>query len=179
MLIVFENIGFTPKAHFVHYQSSPTFQSTMTGSEPMSEEILTRATAYWAAKRRLSRMPSRHAIDTVDLGALAPHAVISEAINQGRDYRHQLAGKVAEGLLVAKLTGAPPPGFSPEHGAMADWRNGLAVTRMFRAPHFAAFAANDGEGYIRAVYLPVSRQEMGETADFVLSVLVREADDAA
>lgn len=144
----------------------------------MSEEILTRAAAYWAAKRRTLRMPARQSIDADDLGPMAPHVVISEAIDEGRDYQHTMAGKVAEGLLGGKLTGAPTA-FHATRGAMADWRNGLAVARLFRAPHFAAFAANDGHGYIRAVYLPISRQEMGETADFVLSVLIRDADDAA
>lgn len=149
----------------------------MTGSEPMSEEILTRAAAYWADKRRTLRMPTRQSIDADDLGALAPHVVISEAIDDGRDYQHQLAGAVAEGLLGAKLTGAQTA-LHATRGAMADWRNGLAVARLFRAPHFAAFAANDGQGYIRAVYLPISRQKMGESADFVLSVLIRDTDDA-
>ena len=102
--------------------------------------------------------------------------MIAEAIDEGRDYQHQLAGKVAEALLGARLTGARPPALSADRGAMADWRNGLAVARMFRAPHFAAFAANDGQGYIRAIYLTISRPEMGENADFVLSVLIRGDD---
>lgn len=119
-------------------------------------------------------MPFRRAIQTDDLGALLPHVVLSEAIDDGRDYQHELAGDTAETLLGAKLAGSRSSAFSAKHRAMADWRNGLAVARMFRAPHFAAFAAGNGDGHVRAVYLPISRQDVDETADYVLSVLIRD-----
>lgn len=142
----------------------------------MSEEILAKATAYWAAKRSARRMPMRRAIQEADLGPLLAHVVISEAINDGRDYQHEVAGETAEALLGAKLKGARSSAFSAKHRAIADWRNGLSVTRMFRAPHFASFAAGDGGGNVRVVYLPVSRQDSDENVDYVLSVLIRDAD---
>lgn len=142
----------------------------------MASDILQRATAYWSAKRRGKRMPSRPAIDPVELADVLANIVVIEAIDDGRDYMHRIAGARAEELLGAEMHGARMSRLARSRAAFAAWRDGVNAARTFKAPHFARFDAEDGGGALRAVFLPLARAEGEDQADFILSAVI-EADD--
>ena len=146
----------------------------------MTSDIITRATEYWSGKRRGRRLPARPVIDPVELGEMLPHLVIAEAIDDGADYHHRIAGDAAETLLGAGLHGARLSDIEKDCLLTPAWRQGLDQARAFKAPHFAAFDGKDGAPALRAVFLPLSRDENDEEdADFIMSAIITDEVTAA
>jgi len=143
----------------------------------MASDIIQRATAYWSAKRRGARLPSRPDINTADLADVLENIVVAEAIDGGRDYMHRLAGARAEALMGADMQGARLSGIDKGRSSLAAWRNALNLSRTLRAPHFATIETDEESGRsVKAVFLPLSRGRGVEAADFVLSVLTESRE---
>ncbi|MEQ9121281.1 MAG: PAS domain-containing protein [Alphaproteobacteria bacterium] len=138
----------------------------------MPSDVIQRATVYSSRNRRDLRMPARPDIDPVELADVLSNLVVVEAIDGGRDYMHRIAGAAAETLLGAPMHGARLSRLAGDRDALAAWRNGLALARSFRAPHFARFAPQQGGTSVSAVFLPLSRGAQGEEADFVLTAVI-------
>ncbi len=137
----------------------------------MSRDVIQRATEYWSERRGGRRLPARASLDFDALADILPSLILTKAVDGGRDYLHDVAGDAAEKLLGAAMEGRRLSRLSRSDNALAAWRNGLNIARVFRAPHFAVFDGAAGEPQIRAVFLPVSRSDETEAADFVLAAL--------
>ena len=137
----------------------------------MRSDIIKRATDYWSEKRDGRRMPTRPSIDPIDLADLLPNLVVAESIDGGKDYMHRIAGAEAEKLLGADMHGTRLSRLKNSKTALASWRNGLDLARTLKAPHFTTFESEIGVMPIRAVFLPLSRGETDDQAEFVLTAL--------
>lgn len=142
----------------------------------MRADILKRLTDYWSEKRAGRRMPLRSSIDPTELAELLPNLVMVEALDDGGDYMHRIAGEEAEKIIGADLHGKRLSSFNVSRETLTSWRNGLDLARAYRAPHFANFERDDGKGMIRVAFLPLSGAG-GDDATFVLSVVTDRAAD--
>ena len=141
----------------------------------MSDAILKRASKFWSDRSRDGRTPSRQELDLTSAGDLLAYLVLSEALGEDGEYRHEHAGDSAEALLGAPISSAAA---NANGDCVQAWRSGLDVVRATGAPHATTFASANGEKAIRALYLPVVRRRDERRPRFVLSVLAEADEDA-
>lgn len=138
----------------------------------MANDILQRATAYWAGKRRAGRLPVRRDIDLAEAADLAPYVVLSTRPDGPGAYDHHHAGAKAEALLGGRIVSVP--GNDEVAGdLLGAWLGGLDIACRSSAPHAATMAPGDDENALTVVYLPMLQNADDEHVRWVMSVIAR------
>ncbi len=130
---------------------------------------ITRALAYWRAKRGVRAMPSRADIDPLDLSIDLPRVMMAEVSHDPLEFRYRVAGTGTFRVHGEELTGKHPRELQPpEFGELIYRHYCEAVAR--RAPILHLIQLNVGDvatSYARII-LPLSSG--GETVDRLLTV---------
>ena len=144
----------------------------------MRPDIIQRTVEYWRSQRDGRKLPTRRAIDPVELADLLANLVLVEVLDGGRDYLHRIAGEAAASLLGADLMGRRLSEFNDDTN-IDPRRNGLDIARTFKAPHMADFTPNSGtDTQLKIVFLPVARNADENEADFLLCAVTKDLVDA-
>jgi len=150
------------------------------------DRILLNLAAYWSAKRGGNPLPSRSAIDPLDMPRrLLPHLVLVEPTGQGREVRFRLVGTELVQRFGRDATGKTSPEVFT--GPFLDYFEDLYATVFAKAqPLFVETQRNwmeEGHGRMRRLLLPVAAdadpQDKAPRAAFVLSAVSWSSADAA
>lgn len=155
------------------------------------DRILLNLAAYWSAKRGGNPLPTRSAIDPLDMPRrLLPHLVLVEPTGQGREIRFRLVGTELVQRFGRDATGKTSTEFFT--GSFLEYFEDLYATVFAKAqPLFVETQRNwpeEGHGRMRRLLLPVAADaDAQDKADangapraaYVLSAVSWASTDAA
>jgi hypothetical protein len=122
---------------------------------------ISRALAYWRAKRGARLLPSRADIDPLDLSVDLPRVMMAEVSHDPLEFRYRVAGTGTFRVHGEELTGKHPRELQPpEYGKLIFTHYSEAVARRMPILHLIQLNVGDVSTSYARIILPLSNDGM-------------------